>query len=150
DPWTRDRIARWQRNRLASIQHVLPPEWDARYQALVTELGPAPDPDSPEPETFAFRVSDCPVTAGDLAAMPTGALVAFLKTGQLPGRNGQVISPESVRGVLSSAIQTDAEQRSADAASFIGLPSEYVSAVINGLWQATTNGSGLDWSGVIT
>ena len=150
DPWTRDRTARWQRNRLASIQHVLPPEWDARYQALVAEFGPAPDPDAPGPEMFAFRVDESPVTAGDLAAMPTDALVAFLKTGQLPGQSGQVISPASVRGVLSSAIQADPEHRSADAASFIGLHAEYVGAVLNGLWQATTNGNTLDWAGVIT
>jgi hypothetical protein len=148
-PWTRERIARWQRNRLASIHHVLPPEWDARYQALVTELGPPPDPNAPQPETFAFWVNS-PVTAGDLAAMPTSALVAFLKTGQFPGRNGQDISPESVRGVLSSAIQADAEHRSADAASFIGLHPEYIGAVINGLWQAATKGSSLGWDGIIT
>jgi hypothetical protein len=147
--WTRERIARWQRNRLAAIQQVLPPEWDARYQALVTELGPAPDPDAPQPETFAFWANNSPVTAGDLAAMPTSALVAFLKTGQFPGRKGQDISPESVRGVLSSAIQADAEHRSADAASFIGLHAEYIGAVINGLWQAVNNGSSLDWDGVI-
>ena len=150
DPWTRDRVARWQRNRLASIQRRLPSEWDARYQALVAEFGPAPDPDAPGPDTFAFWADESPVTAGDLAAMPTDALVAFLKTGQLPGQSGQVISPASVRGVLGSAIQADAEHRSAEASSFIGLPAEYAGAVINGLWQATTSGSTLDWDGVIT
>ena len=60
-----------------------------------------------------------------------------------------MISPASLRGVLSSAIQGDAEHRSADAASFIGLPAEYIGAVINGLWQALASGATLDWSGVV-
>ncbi len=81
--------------------------------------------------------------------MPTDALVAFLRTGQPPGQRGPVISPASLRGVLSSAIQGDAEHRSADAASFIGLPAEYIGAVINGLWQALASGATLDWSGVV-
>jgi hypothetical protein len=37
--WAPDEIARWQRDRLAAIQQVLPPEWDARYQVLVAEHG---------------------------------------------------------------------------------------------------------------
>ena len=148
-PVDRDRFARWQRNCLAAIQAILPPGWDARYQALVTEFGPAPDPEEPVPGTFAIRVAESPVTAGELAAMPTDGLISFLKAGQLAEDDGNVPSTGSLRGALSSAIQDDAEHRSADAASFIGLPSEYVSAVINGLWQALTHGANLDWEGVV-
>jgi hypothetical protein len=146
----RDRLLRWQRSCLAAIQAILPPEWDARYQALVTEFGPAPDPEEPVPGSFAIRVPESPVTAGELAAMPTEALVSFLRTGQHPEDGGNAPSPGSLRGVLSSAIQDDAEHRSADAASFIGLPAEYVSAVINGLWQALSHGATLDWESVVT
>ena len=149
DPQVRERLARWQRNRLAAIQAVLPREWDARYQALVAEFGDAPDPAARIPEPFAIRTVEAPVTAGELEAMPTDVLVAALKTGRLPGQSDQIISPDSLRSVLSSAIQSDAEQRSADAGSFIGLPAEYADAVINGLWQASANGAALDWDGVV-
>jgi len=44
EPVAPDYIARWQRDRLAAIQAVLPPEWDARYQALVAEHGEPPRP----------------------------------------------------------------------------------------------------------
>jgi hypothetical protein len=149
DPLERDRVARWQLNRLAAVQQVLPPEWDARYQALVTEYGEAPDPAAPFPEAFAVRSFESPVTAGELAAMPTGTLVEFLRTWQAPDNGWPVLSPASLRGALSTAVQGDAARRSADADSFVGLPADYVGAVINGLWQASANGAALDWDGVL-
>jgi len=149
DPVDRDRRARWQRDHLAAVQAILPPEWDARYQALVAEFGPAPDPSAPVPEPFAIWASGSPVTAGELAAMSTDALVSFLKAGKAPGDDAGTLSPGSLRGALSSAIQDDAEHRSAAAASFIGLPAEYVGAVANGLWQALTHGADLDWESVV-
>jgi hypothetical protein len=149
DPMVRERIARWQRNRLAAVQKVLPSEWDARYQALVAEYGEAPDPGAPIPEPFAVRSWEGSVTAGELAAMPTDTLVDFLRTWQPPANDWPAVSPASVRGALSAAVQGDAERRSADAASFIGLAAEYVGAVINGLWQASANGAALDWDGVV-
>ena len=149
EPLERDRVARWQRNRLAAVQRVLPPEWDARYQALVTEYGEAPDPAAPFPGPFAVRSFESPVTAGELAAMPTESLVEFLRTWQPPDNGWPVLSPASLRGALSAAVQGDAARRSADADSFIGLPADYVGAVINGLWQASANGAALNWDGVL-
>jgi hypothetical protein len=149
DPQDRDRIARWQRNCLAAIQVILPPEWDERYQALLTEFGPAPDPEEPIFVSFAWE-AESSVTAGELAAMPTSALVSFLKTRHHSENDEGMPSAGAVRGVLSSAIQDDAEHRSADAASFIGLPADCISAVVDGLWQAQNHGATLDWDGVMT
>lgn len=149
--WAPDEIARWQRDRLAAIQQVLPPEWDARYQDLVADHGPAPDPTVP---VATWRVwsrgeDEGPVTAGELSAMATDALVAFLRDWQPPADSWPPLSSGSLRGALSAAVQNDAARRSADAASFIGLPPVYISAVLNGLWQAVTNNAALDWDGIV-
>src|SRR6266545_425796 len=144
-----ERVARWQRDRLAAVRTVLPPEWDARYQALVAGYGEAPDPATPAPEPFAVWSFEGPVSAGALPAMPTDALVEFLRTWQPAANDGWALSPASLRGALSTAVQGDAARRSADAAAFIGLPAVYIGAVINGLWQAATNGAALDWDGVV-
>lgn len=149
EPVVRERVARWQRDRLAAVHAVLPPEWDARYQELVTEYGQPPDPTQPVPEPFAVWSYESPVTAGELAAMPTEALVEFLKTWQPTASDWRGLSPGSLRGALSTAVQEDAQRRSADAVSFIGLPAVYTGAVLNGLWQAAANGAALDWTGVV-
>jgi hypothetical protein len=149
DPVDTARAARWRRDRLAAIEEVLPSAWEARYQALVAEYGPAPDPAATVPAPFAVRAVDSPVTAGELAAMPTSGLVEFLRTWQPPVNSGwPVPTPASLRGPVSTAIGQDAASRSADARSFIGLPAVYIGAVINGLWQGA-KGASLDWDAVL-
>lgn len=149
--WAPDEIARWQRDRLAAIQQVLPPEWDARYQDLVADHGPAPDPTVPVATWWVWSRGEPegPVTAGELSAMSTDALVAYLRDWQPPTDSWPPLSPGSLRGALSAAVQNDAARRSTDAASFIGLPSVFISAVLNGFWQAVTNNAVLDWDGVV-
>lgn len=149
--WPPDRVAQWTRDRLDAIRDVLPPEWDARYQALVAEYGPAPDPFEPIITSWVWARGepDGPVSADELAAMPTDALVEFLRTWQPSADGWPPLSPASLRGALSAAVQNDAVARAADAASFIGLPAVYVSAVLNGLWQAVSSDVVLEWSGVL-
>jgi hypothetical protein len=137
------RTARWRRDRLAALEEVLPPAQEARYQALVAEYGPAPNPAATVPAPFAVRAADSPVTAGELAAMPTNVLVEFLRTWQPQVNSGwPVPTPASLRGPLSTAIGQDAASRSADARSFIGLPAVYIGPVINGLWQGAKGAGG--------
>lgn len=149
--WAPNEIARWQRDRLATIEQVLPPEWAARYQALVAEHGPAPDPTVPVATSWLWTSAEVqgPVTPGELAAMPTDALVTFLRDWQRPADSWPPLSPAPLNSALSSAVKNDAVRYSADAAAFIGLPPVYITAVINGLWQAITNQAVLDWGGVL-
>jgi hypothetical protein len=150
DAESRDRTARWQRNRLAAFEAALPPQWNARYQALVAEYGDAPDPTAAVPEPFAVWAGEAsPLSTSDLAAMSTAALVEQLQTWQPPPSDWRVPSP-SLRGALNSAIQADAERRSADLELFLGLPATYIGAVLNGLYQAGTNDAVLDWKGIVS
>jgi hypothetical protein len=150
-PWPPDRIARWQRDHLSAIHGVLPPTWEARFQALVAEYGPAEDPTALNRTVRFSRVrEESPVTAGDLAAMSTDALAEFVRTWEPSTTTWPPLSHESLSGALTTAVRDDAARRSTDAALFIGLPPVFVSAVLNGLWQAATNGTVLEWDGIVT
>ncbi|MFI5591190.1 hypothetical protein ACIA5G_39490 [Amycolatopsis sp. NPDC051758] len=151
-PVPQDRAECWRRDRLAAIQAVLPPDQDARYQALVAEYGEAPDPASPAPEPYVIwsRDEEGPISADELAAMPTGELIDFLKTWQPPSEPWPQLSPASLRGALSSAVRREANRWSADAAALVGLPPAYISAALNGLWEAAKDGSDLNWEPIIS
>ena len=81
--------------------------------------------------------------------MPTDELVTFLRDWQPPASRWPPLSPAPLNAALNSAVKNDAGRRSADAASFIGLPPVYIAAILNGLWQAVTNQAVLDWAGVL-
>jgi hypothetical protein len=40
---TRDRVSRWQRDRLAAVEAILTPDRQAQYRSLTAEYGQAPD-----------------------------------------------------------------------------------------------------------
>ena len=80
---TRARVARWQRDRLAAIEPVLPPERLAQYRGLVTEFGAAPEQPAALPAVRDIAVGS-PVPAGDLAASSTEDLVKLLATWEPP------------------------------------------------------------------
>jgi hypothetical protein len=145
---TRDRVSRWQRDRLAAAQAVLTPERQAQYRALTAEYGQAPDPAAGplagiRPVSFAS-----PVPAGQLAALPAGELASFLQTWE---PDGSILGPtrSSLASALGDAVRQDAARRSAEADVFIGLPAVYVSAIFGSLWHALREGTVLDWEPVL-
>jgi hypothetical protein len=144
---TRVRACRWQRDRLAAIEAVLPPEHLARYRDLVAEFGAAPEQSAALPAVRDIAVGS-PVPAGDLAASSTEDLVKLLATWEPPGgllgadRHG-------LASALFSAIRQDAADRSSAAEAFIGLPGVYVEAIISAFWQAAQEGAVLGWPAVL-
>ncbi|MGH3439440.1 MAG: hypothetical protein ACRDRN_23645 [Sciscionella sp.] len=140
---------RWQRDRLAALCPVLPPEWIAIYEALVDEFGEPPE--TPPPAAFpsqGFAVP-APVTAGALAAMPTDELVTYLRVWEPPETNPYRWSHADLAPSLRTAIEQGATERSRDAAAFIDLPVHHVSAVVEGLRAAASRGSGLHWPAIV-
>jgi len=142
--WT----ARWQRDRLFAAQSMLPPVWNARYLSLVAEFGAPRDPSIPMPEVSATWSTSEPLSAGALESMSAEALAQYLRAGDaLPGNDaGQ--SQASLRGALSVKVRSDAVALSSDAHLFIGLPVEFVSAAINGFWEAAGDDAALDWNSI--
>ena len=144
---TRARVARWQRDRLAAIEPVLPPERLAQYRGLVTEFGAAPEQPAALPAVRDIAVGS-PVPAGDLAASSTEDLVKLLATWEPPGGLLGADRP-SLASALFSAIRQDAAGRSSAAEAFTGLPGVYVEAVISAFWQAAQEGTALGWPPVL-
>jgi hypothetical protein len=145
---TRDRVACWQRDRLAATQAILTPERQAQYRALTVEYGQAPDPAaSPPPAVRDISVAS-PVAAEQLAALSVDDLVDLLQTWE---PSGGFLGPSrfSLASELGGTIRKDAARRSAEAEAFTGLPAVYVSAIISGLWQAVRDGAVLDWDPVL-
>jgi hypothetical protein len=144
---TRARVSRWQRDRLAAIEPVLPPERLAQYRGLVTEFGAAPGQPAALPAVRDIAVGS-PVTAGDLAASSTEDLVKLLATWEPPGGLMGADRP-SLASALFSAVRQDAAGRSSAAEAFTGLPGVYAEAVISAFWQAAQEGTALDWPPVL-
>ena len=145
---TRDRVARWQRDRFAAAEAILTPERQAQYRALTAEFGQPPDPATSAPSAVPDISFASPVAAGQLAALPADDLVDLLRTWE---PSGDFLGPSrfSLASELSGAIRQDAARRSSEADAFIGLPAVYVSAIISGLWQAVRGGTALDWDPVL-
>jgi hypothetical protein len=145
---THDRVARWQRDRLAAVEPILSAEWRARYQRLVAEFGEAPDPAASTLIPVRDIAFTSPATAGDLAASPIEDLVNFLATWE---PTGNLLEPSrfSLASALSTAIQHNAPRRSSEADAFIGLPAAYIAAVISALWIAVREKTELDWQPVL-
>jgi hypothetical protein len=145
---TRDRVSRWQRDRLGAVEAILTPEWQARYRSLTAEYGQAPDLTASAPPAVRDISFASPVTAGELAASSIGDLVDLLRTWEPAG---STLGPSrfSLASALGDAVHQDAARRSAEADAFIGLPAVYVSAVISGLWRALRDGAVLDWDPVL-
>lgn len=141
-------VEKWQRDRFAAVEQLLPPHLQARYEVLVLHHGQAPDPAIPREPAFAVWGEDSPVSTDDLAAMPTAALVEFLRTWQ-PPTDWRQRDRSSLRGVLNQAVRQDAQRRSADARWFIGLDPVYITPVLEGLGQAATDKAELDWPALV-
>ena len=144
----RERVSRWQRDRLAAVEVILTPEWRAQYRSLVAEFGEAADPVSRMPMAVRDIALTSPVTVGELAASPIADLVSLLATWE-PTGDPLGASRFSLASALGDAIQQDAARRSAEALAFIGLPAVYIAAVISALWRGARDGATLDWAAVV-
>ncbi|GAA3250747.1 hypothetical protein GCM10010532_097590 [Dactylosporangium siamense] len=148
-----DAIDDWTIRRLHPMQAVLPSDWAARLRALATKFQLADGTALAEldrvPARPSWEVASGPVAQSDLAAMPTAELVEFLRNWEPDPTDWRPLGPTALNGELSAAIERDAARRSADAATFIGLPAVYVGAVVSGLWQAVQAGREMHWSGLV-
>lgn len=144
---TRALVCRWQRDRLAAIEPVLPAERLAHYRDLVAEFGAAPENLAALPPVRSIFVGS-PVAAGDLAASSTEDLAKLLATWEPPGGLLGADRP-GLASALSTAVRQDAAGRSSAAEAFTGLPGVYVEAVISAFWQAAQEGTALDWPAVL-
>jgi hypothetical protein len=145
----RDRADLWIRDRLAPLDPVLDTDARSRYQQLIAEHGPAPDLSiAPLRVTFGWSSGESPVDANELEPLSAGELVSFLARWQ-PPQDWRELDRAAINPALSASISAAAEQRSKDAAEFIGVEPGHAAAILEGFAAAAGDRRDLDWPALI-
>jgi len=140
-----DRYRRvWRRDRIAPLKDVLPPDWWARYEALVAELGEPEHPEFPAYVSSGWVGPTSPKQADELRAMTVEAIIELLRT-WTPPENWFGPSREGLGRELASVVESDPERFAAEAPRFAGLDPTYVRALLGGLARAAEAGRAFDW-----
>jgi len=158
EQWNRDVdekeiLAGWEQgqlHRLAGLEEWLPPEWQARYRELVAKhYRPALPSYVVPPATASFVGLGTPKSAEDLAAMPLGELLGFLRDWRPESSHLGEPSPEGLGQTLEQVV-AKSPGRFADAAeSLKDLPPTYVRHVLSGLGTACGSGARFNWCPVL-
>lgn len=139
----------WIRDRLAPLAPVLDAAARGRYEHLIAEYGPAPDlAVAPLRITFGWSSGDSPVDAATLEPLSSTELVGFLASWQ-PPQDWREFDRTAINPALSASIAAAAEQRSQDAAVFIGVEPASASAILEGFAVAAKARRALDWPALI-
>lgn len=145
----RDRADLWIRDRLAPLEPVLDAAARSRYQQLIAEHGPAPDLSiAPVRIIGGWSSGDSPVDANELEPLSSAELVSFLADWQ-PPRDWRELDRSSISPALSASIAAAAEQRSQNAAEFIGVEPAHAAAILDGFAVAAKDRRALDWPALI-
>jgi hypothetical protein len=139
---------RWRRDHLSLLGAGLPPEWKARYEALVEELGQPEPPASGAYTITSWEGPESPRTAEDMAAMTADDIVTYLKTWRPPGEF-MGPSPDGLARELADVVAQDPERFAQASGLFRDLDPTYVRGLINGLRDAAKQGRLFAWSPVL-
>jgi len=137
----------WRRDRLAPIFADLPPDWRARYDALLTRVGAPDHPDFPS-FTTSFVGPTSPFTSSELKTIPVADLVEHLKMWK-PTEEWDEPTTEGLGRELAIAVEADPKRFAAAADRFGGLDATYVRSVFDGLEKALRTGQEFDWAPVL-
>ncbi|XVU24209.1 hypothetical protein ACQPZJ_44425 [Actinoplanes sp. CA-054009] len=139
----------WIRDRLAPLESVLDAAARARYEYLIAEHGQAPDlAVAPLRISFGWSSGESPVDAAELESLSSTDLVGFLASWR-PPQDWRELDRTSINSALSASIAASAEQRSQDAAVFIGVEPANAVAILDGFAIAARDQRALDWPALI-
>jgi hypothetical protein len=138
----------WQRDRLAPLKDVLPPDWRTRYESLVAVEGEPEHPNFPSYYTRSWVGPTSPTSAGDLASMTVEQIVEHLRTWKASS-DRMSPTPEGLGRQLAAAVALEPERFAAAAPSFSGLDPTYVRSLLSGLRDGLKAGRTFDWTPVI-
>jgi len=140
------RTKAWQRARLTPLAGKLPPEWEARYQALIAELGPQTD----EPRIYSGWVGpSSPWSKEVIAAWSPIELAAQLRAWREPERGWDTPTPEGVGRMLTEVVAENPEPYANEAALLRGLSPTYVRAALQGFRDAAKAKRAFPWHPVL-
>lgn len=141
----RDYAARWRLRFLRQIAGVLPDSYRAEYADLNARYGPPPEDDH-----GGISVSwgaSSPKSAAELLALPSEEIVSFLRA-WTPGEGTD--GREGLGDELRSAVKSDPERFSADAAAFMVEDPVYVSDFVGGIDEILESNRDIAWEPVLT
>jgi hypothetical protein len=140
----------WTRDRLAAIAPLLPPDWSARYNALVEDLGEARHPEFPAfASSFGFIGSETPKTGEQLRMMPPESIAEFLRSWRSSEEGIHATSPEGLGRALAGAVKEDPAKFSANVELFANLDPTYVRSLLEGFHLASQNGLAIEWAPIL-
>jgi hypothetical protein len=136
----------WQRDRPAPISADLPEKWKQRYAELVSEIGPASDPEDAVSPTWGWS---SPKAVEDLRAMTIDRLVDYLRS-WVPSGNPFGDSIAGLGHAVGALVGSEPERFSGEADRFEGLDPTYVRALLQALWESVRQKHSINWDKVLT
>lgn len=135
-------------NRLAGLREALPPEWQARYDGLVKEVG-EPESSHTRPHMVETRATApvSPKTADELKRMSDAELIAFLRDWRAPNPEpaSDWLSPEGMGRQLEQVVKEAPSRFTVMVDEIKTLKPTYVRHIIEGLQNALSAGVCVDW-----
>ena len=137
----------WQRDRLKFLYADLPPEWQARYREIVTEIGESEFPDFVS-SGFRWIGPTSPKSADEIAEMADEEMIATLRDWQ---PSGKLISPspEGLAREIEASAGRDPVRFASLALQFASLEPTYIRGLISGLTTAVRAGHSFAWQSVL-
>jgi len=141
-------IDNWQLRQLSRFEAGLPPEWQARRDALAARLGQVEHPDLTSYSMGVFVGPTSPKTEAELRVLSVSEIVAYLREWRAP-RTLMGPSPEGLGRHLSGIVAADPERFASEASRFRELDPTYIRALLGGLRDAIKAGKAFPWAPVL-
>lgn len=147
-----EKIARFRnihrRDRLGILTGQLPEPYQRKYEALVTEFGPADPADRLPIRTFSQVGSLSPRSSEDLAKMTVDEVIEYLASWK-PGSDIFAPTADGLGGVLTSAVIHRPAEFIAVVHQFRTLDPTYARSFFAGVTAIVKGGTKVDWKPVL-
>jgi hypothetical protein len=149
---TEEKVTRFRnihrRDRLGILDGQLPEPYQRKYEALVTELGPADPADRLPVRTFSQVGVQSPKSSEDLAKMTLDEVIDYLASWK-PGNNIFAATADGLGGALTSAVMQRPAEFIAVVHQFKALDPTYARAFFAGVAATVKSGVKVDWKPVL-
>lgn len=139
---------RLQLERLAPLAGKLPAKEQALLDQLRQDFGTPDPPDIVSPRVTVWTGPSSPKSADELAAMPDGDLVRFVKEWK-PASHVMADSPEGLGRMLQAGVSRDPNRFAPLATQFKDLSPTYVRSAVQGFQEAVRQGRPFSWEPVL-
>lgn len=138
---------KWQRDHLHIINHFLENEWKAKYESLISELGP-PKEEEIVAERAVWIDQKSPKSYEELKNMSINDLINFLKQWQ-PAKSQFAPSPEGLGRILTSIVAKEPDKFAKNALKFKEMEKTYIRAIISGFSEALKGSNTFPWPPIL-